>query len=192
LIISPFLDVNCNGKRDKGEPKVAGLNLHVTGGMVKDHPSDSTVIISDLEAYTKYFLELDRNSFDNIAWQLQKLTYSIAINPNQLRVIEIPVAVMGEAAGMVYLDKTTGMKGQGRITINFYDTDHRLVASTLSEPDGYFSYLGLPPGTYIAKPDPDQMTRLKMQSSPAFRTFTIHEDEEGDYIDDLEFILKKQ
>ncbi len=192
LIILPFLDINCNGKRDKGEPKVAGLNLHVTGGMVKEHPSDTTIIISDLEAYTKYFLELDRNSFDNIAWQLQKLTYSIAINPNQLRVIEIPVAVVGEAAGMVYLEKATGPAGQGQITINFYDSGGRLVGSTLSEPDGYFSYLGLPPGTYIAKPDPHQMQKLGMLSTPGSFSFTIHEDEEGDYIDTIEFILKKQ
>ena len=48
LIVSPFLDVNCNGKRDKGEPKVFGLNVRVTGGNAKENEPDSTIIITSL------------------------------------------------------------------------------------------------------------------------------------------------
>lgn len=191
LIISPFLDVNCNGVRDKGEPKVLGLNVRVTGGNAKESEPDSTIIITELEPYTNYLLELDINSFDNIAWQVDKMTYSIAINANQLRYIEIPVAVVGEAAGMVYLDGDRGTHGQGRITVNFYDANQKLIASTLTEQDGYFSYLGLPPGEYIAKIDPGQMKNLGMSVSPTSLSFTINKDPEGDYVDDLEFIIKK-
>lgn len=191
LIVSPFLDVNCNGKQDKGEPKVFGLNVRVTGGNAKENEADSTIIITELEPYTNYLLELDINSFDNIAWQVDKLTYSIAINANQLRYIEIPVAVVGEAAGMVYLEGDRGIRGQGRITVNFYDSNKKIVASTLTEQDGYFSYLGLAPGKYTAKIDPGQLKNLGMGSSPPSSPFTIRQDIDGDYVDDLEFIIKK-
>jgi hypothetical protein len=192
LIISPFLDINCNGERDENEPRVFGLNIKVTGGIVNDNIKDSTMVITELEPYTNYILELDPNNFDNIAWHLDKLSYSIAINPNQLRLIEIPVSVVGEAAGMIYLEGDRGMKGQGRITVNFYDSNLKLVASTLSEPDGYFSYLGLPPGKYTAQLDPSQMGNLKMAVTPGSLSFTINEDEEGDYVDDLEFTISKK
>ena len=92
---------------------------------------------------------------------------------------------------MVYLRKQGSMQGLGRVTIDFYDAHHRLVASTLSESDGFFTYLGLHPGEYTAKPDADQMEKLGFSVTPESVTFTIHEDEDGDYVEGLEFTLQK-
>ena len=103
IIFSPFLDINDNGKRDENEPKVSGVNIRVNGGGIKKNRKDTTIIILGLEPYISYFVELDANSFEYIAWKIKKPNLSIAINPNQLKLVEIPVAVVGEVAGMVYV-----------------------------------------------------------------------------------------
>lgn len=191
LLFSPFLDLNCNGRRDANEPRVSGLRLSVNGGRIQPNKKDSTIRVLGLEAYTSYYVELDKNSFDNIAWQIKKATMSIAIEPDHLRLIEVAVAVLGEVSGTVYLQNENGKNGLGRIIVNIYNSDTVLVAKTLTEQDGYFSYLGLAPGNYTATADWTQLKNLKMKAS-ADITFTIVSNREGDVKDGLEFILQNE
>jgi len=156
-----FLDLNGNGHREKNEPKAKGLQVHINGGRIDGGrieyiEKDTTVRVYDLEPYASYLVSLVGTSFDNISWQLPYKNISVVIDPNLYKRIEVPpnlykrievpVAVVGEAAGMVYLKGSYGQKGQGRIIVNFYRSDSTLVKSTMSEEDGYFSYLGLLPG----------------------------------------------
>jgi len=189
FIVSPFLDLNCNGRRDRKEPKVDGLNLRINGGRA-ERRSDSTLIITGLDTYTPYFIELDKSSFDNIAWQIRKATIRATVEPNRLRLIEVPVAVVGEASGMVYLKKDGQQKGLSRIIINFYDSSHKLVAHTLTERDGYFSFLGLAPGHYTAQIDTAQLHLLNLSATPQSLSFSMASSEEGTIADGFEFVLQ--
>ena len=188
LILVAFLDINNNGKRDKNEPKAEGLRMAVTGNRTQKNGNDTTIRISGLEAYNNYIIELDKNSFDNIAWQIKKPTISIIIEPNYFRLIEVPVSIVAEVSGTVYMDNRIELVGIGRIIINIYDENLKLVAKTLSEGDGYFSYVGLSAGTYTARIDEAQLGKLQMSSSPAL-SFTIHQNKEGDIREGLEFRL---
>ena len=62
LIILPFLDVNCNGKRDIGEPKVDKLDFRVNAGRIIRNDKDTTIRVIGLEAYNYYYIEIDKNS----------------------------------------------------------------------------------------------------------------------------------
>jgi hypothetical protein len=188
LVISPFLDLNCNGQRDRGEPKAFGLNLRVTGGRLMHNDHDTTLRITGLEAYTNCFLEFDKNSFDNVAWQINKKTISITIEPNNFKLIEVAVAVWGEASGSVVLDNGKDRNGLGRIIVNFYDSNATFAGRTLTESDGYFSFMKLAPGTYTAQIDSTQLHKLQMASSPAL-SFKILSNKDGDVVDGLRFVL---
>ena len=118
-----------NGLRDKGEPKAPGLQFRINGGSIVRNEKDTTIRILDLTPYTSYLLELDKNSFDQISWQMHNLSMNVMIDPNQFKTIEIPIAVMGEVSGTVY----NGSKGQGRILVCFYKNDSILVGRTLTE-----------------------------------------------------------
>jgi cell division septation protein DedD len=191
IIIVPFLDLNCNGRRDKGEPKAFGLNFSANGGRIERNNRDTTIRIFDLEPYTTYTIELDRNSFDNISWQIKKPTISVSIDPNQFKLVQIPIAVVGEGSGTVYLSENNSKKGQGRITVCFYRSDDSsLAASTLTEDDGFFSYLGLAPGSYVARIDAAQLRRLNMISSPTAVPVNILQSKDGYVVDGLEFVLQ--
>ena len=189
LIISPFLDLNCNGRRDPGEPKAFGLNLRISGGRIERNVGDTSIRISGLEAYTSSFIELDKTSFDNIAWQIKKPTISVTIEPNNFKLIEVPVAVVGEVSGTVYHNDANGKNGLGRVIVNFYDSGSILVARTVTEADGYFSFMGLAPGNYTARIDAAQIQKLQMVASPAL-SFKILSNIVGDVADGLQFVLQ--
>jgi hypothetical protein len=192
LVLIPFLDLNVNGKRDQDEPKVNGLNLHVTGGRVISNKQDSTIRVFDLEPFTSCFIEIDKTSFDNIAWQVRNPLISVAVDPNQFKLVEIPVAVYGEASGMVYLKKEDGLMGQGRVFVSFYRNDSVFAGRTTSESDGYFNYFGLPPGDYYAIVDTVQSRILNMSVSPAYIPITILKNRVGDVAGGINFVLQKK
>src|SRR5690606_20294242 len=158
ITVLPFLDLNANGKKDEGENLVAGLKLQIRGGQVQYDKRGEAIRINSLVAYEDYILELDKNSFDRINWRIKNPVIKVSVVPNQFRQVEVPILVMGEIAGMVYLEDESN--GMGRITINFYNEKNNLVHSSLSERDGYFSYMGLAPGKYTAMPDPGQLEQL--------------------------------
>jgi hypothetical protein len=190
IIILPFLDLNCNGRHEPNEPKVEGLKLHINGGgRIEHNAGDTTIRITGLEAYTSYYIELEKNSFDNIAWQIKKPTISVAVDPNLLKLIEVPVAVVGEASGKVSLIGNKGLNALGRIIVNIYNHDSILVVRMLTESDGFFDFIGLAPGEYTASVDAVQLTKLQMISSPAL-SFKISQNVEGDIVNNLEFILQ--
>ena len=185
ITLIPFLDENGNGKYDKGESKVAGLQFRINGGTIIRTEKDTTIHILDLTPYTSYFLELDKNSFENLSWQIHNLSMKVNIDPNQFKTIEVPVTVMGEASGTVYNESN----GQGRILVCFYRSDATLAARIMTESDGYYSYLGLKTGKYIAKIDPDQLKKLMMKSEPEELPINIAPSKEGTILDGLDFHL---
>lgn len=188
ISVVPFLDVNNNGKRDPKEPKISGMKLRLNGGRVI-YNKDSTITVTGLEAYNNYFLEFNRNSFDNIAWHLEKQTYNITIEPNHFKLVEVPVTIAGEVSGTVYL-KDKGLQNPlGRMIVNIYK-DTVLVTRLLSEPDGFFTYLGLKPGNYRAMIDISQLEKLNMNATDPL-SFVINETKDGDVKGGLQFICEK-
>ncbi len=188
LIISPFLDLNWNGKRDAGEPRAFGLKVNINGGRIKN-VRDTTIRITGLEAYTNYHVDLNRNNFENVAWHLPKKSLSVCIEPNHFKLIDVPVTIVGEVSGTVYFKGVKGIAGMGRILVNFTNSDSVVVAKTLTESDGFFSFMGLAPGIYKAQIDPAQLEKLHMTSTPNL-IFAIKQSIEGDAVEELKFTVE--
>lgn len=187
-----YLDLNGNGRRDADEPKVEGLSLRINGGIVEYSMKDTLIRILNLEPNRKYLIAVNADNFDNIAWQLRKATLGVTAEPNQLKLIEIPITVSGEVSGTVYIKNNDEQQGMGKIKIAFYDKRLKVVAQVLTESDGYFSYLGLPPGSYTVRVDTTQLRNLQLTATPPALQVTIRRLTEGDMVDGLEFILKKR
>jgi hypothetical protein len=103
----------------------------------------------------------------------------------------VAVAVVGEASGSVLFEGTKGRTGVGRIIVNFYDSSLHLVKKTLTEPDGFFTFMGLPPGKYTASIDEAQLEKLSMKCIPIVKEFTITQNLDGDIVDNLKFIITR-
>ncbi|WP_240613037.1 carboxypeptidase-like regulatory domain-containing protein [Chitinophaga parva] len=193
VVLVPFLDLNANDRRDPGEPKAYGLKASCNGGMMLQSRRDTTIRIVNMEPYQYYFIELGKNSFDNVAWRIKKPSIGVVVDANQMKLVEVPVAVMGEVSGKVILQEEHAIRGMARISIGFYRNDSVLVARTQTESDGFFDYMGLPPGNYTVKIDPVQLQKLGMEAAPAKLPFTIklRKDLDGDVVEGLELRLRK-
>src|SRR5439155_20986419 len=132
-----------------------------------------------LDPYTNYYLELDRSGFENIAWQIRNTTIMVNIKPNHFTYMEIPVSVMGEVSGTVYINEKNGSHGLGRIIVNIYNSQSEFIDRTVTEADGYFSYLGLRPGSYTVKIDPEQLKKLHMQSNVDYLPAVLRKSQDG-------------
>lgn len=190
LTIIPFLDYNQNGIKDPMEPGVPGLELRNRSGRVSYNKDHTVLWITELQPYVDVLLELDPTSLDNIAWKIPDPKIAVHTLPNHFQEIQVPVQVMGEVAGMVFLKGEKGIRGQGRITIQILDEFGKEVASFLTEGDGYFTYLGLAPGKYTAQIDPEQLKKLGYTATPEDIFFEIEVDQYGDIVDTLEFTLE--
>ncbi|WP_441732641.1 hypothetical protein [Flavobacterium sp. W22_SRS_FP1] len=188
----PFLDIDANGKRGAKEPLVKGVQIILRAGNRHLVNPDGTTIITGLEPYIKNYVELNTSKINSIAWRIKNKTLSCTLNPNQLKIIEIPVQVLGEVSGMVYRKENEQLIGTGGLKVAIYDLHDKLITSILSESDGYFSYLGLKSGQYIAKIDSLQLESLQMKAQPFSQTFEVENGIDGAYVDTLEFILKKK
>ena len=189
ITIIPYIDKNANGKREPGEQKAFGLNLRASGGRIERSEKDTTIRILSLEPYTDCYIEFDQGGFDNVAWRLKNRTMSVAVDPNMLKLIEIPIIVVGEASGMVSIDRQGKIAGLARMIVNFYSKDQKQIARTLTEEDGYFTYFGLNPGAYNVRVDTIQLRRLGMISTPDSIDFNIIANIEGDFVEGLNFLL---
>ena len=189
ITIIPFLDLNANGKKDQGEPKAFGLNLHANGGQMEKNERDSTIRIVGLEPYTSCFIELDPNSFENITWRLKNKSFNVVVDPNILKTIEVPITIAGEASGTVTINKDGVLSGKGRIAVDFFTSGQKPAGNVITEEDGYFSYLGLSPGNYIVRIDSGQLRKLGLVSNPEFLPVKIRGTLAGDIVEGLDFTL---
>ncbi|WP_029036118.1 hypothetical protein [Salinimicrobium xinjiangense] len=189
LTVIPFLDLNRNGIKDPMEPGVAGLELKNRSGRLNYDSNGEILRITELQPYIDLLLELDPVSLDNIAWKIPNPKILVKTRPNHFQEVFVPVEVMGEVGGMVYLRDESGIRGQGRIIINIINQDGDRAAKILSEGDGYFTYLGLAPGKYIAEVEAEQLQNLGYKATPGQVEFEIEIDQYGDIVDTLEFIL---
>lgn len=191
ITIIPYLDVNSNGGRDPGEPRASGLNLHSNGGRIIRSEKDTTIRILGLEPYTSYLIELDPDGFESISWRLPVKTISVMVDPEILKVIEVPISVAGEATGTLTYEEEGRTRGLGRMIMRFYNEFGELAGRTLSEEDGFYNYLGLAAGEYTVRPDTTQMRTLNFRSVPAQRRFTVMPGREGDFISGLDFLISR-
>lgn len=191
IIIKPYLDLNGNGTWDAGEPKAPGLKIRINGGRVMNDDNDTCIRILDLEPYFKYYIELNRSSFDNISWRVRNATLSVVASPNNFTPVEVPIAVVGEVSGTVSVKSRDAdkPKGQGQVTVLVFNSNQQVVGRAVTESDGYFSYLGLVPGTYTVRIDSTQLSNLHYRSQPPAISVTIKPGREGDVTDGLEFVL---
>ena len=167
-------------------------SVNVPGAKAIISKKDKIIRILDLNAFVNYTIEFSDTSLDYISYKFKNKIYQVMVDPNQYKRVFIPIIVVGEISGTVSVKKGKNMKGQGRITLQIFDEKENKIAETLSEFDGYYSYLGLNPGKYTIRVDQAQLKTLNYKALPKVHQIAIKVSEYGDFIDGLDFTLSKK
>lgn len=193
ISLYPFLDINRNGIFDKDEPMVKLTAVRVMGSKAIYNESDSIVRIAGLNPFIKYIITFSDNDLGSVSWRFKHKTYEVLVDPNQFKRVDIPIVIVGEFSGTVYLNRDSNLKGIGRILVKFYkENSQELVAETQSEYDGYVYYLGFEPGNYVARFDSTQLRNLGFSYDLEQIPFTIKQSEEGDFVSNVDFVLNSK
>ena len=190
LTIVPFIDKNHNDIYDEGETIASGLIINGNGGRRLVSTKDSLMRFFGLEPFLYNDIIFKEGDFENLSWHLRQKYYRVMIDPDQFKRIEIPIQPMGEITGIVNFADSNSTKGIGRIQLNIFTNSGKKIAQTLSESDGYLSYLGLNPGEFYVQIDSLQLKRIGFISEPDKIPFTINPTDEGDVIDNIEFTVR--
>jgi outer membrane protein OmpA-like peptidoglycan-associated protein len=146
---------------------------------------DSLLRIVGLEPFSDYTLTLDESNFQQLSWKLPYKTIQFTADPNQFKRISMAIQPMGEISGMVVNQSGRGL---GRVIVNLFETAGKQVGRVLTEEDGYFTYIGFKPGTYLVGIDSTQLRILKMTCEPV--RVAVKPDVLGDVVDAGTLIMK--
>jgi hypothetical protein len=122
-------------------------------------------------------------------------TFEFISPANGFAHVEVPIAVAGQVEGYVYSSSLNGDQplGGARLKIRHNDasdtSEVKVSEDLLSYSTGEFFYLGLTPGKYRIYVDPKQLTLLELKSEPQYIDFQMQNKEEGDVVQNLNFIL---
>lgn len=184
-----FLDVNHNNVKDDSEPLLKDISVGINKGQQVLTEIDSIHRFIGLEPYASYLISVENAGFESISWILEKETWSVIADPNQIKPVYVPVKPMGEVSLTVFLQRKGVQTGAKRMLVYILNEAGQVVGKGLTESDGTLSYLGLKPGKYHLAFDEKQLKGLGLSSQYPVTTFSINVSEQGDYVGDLEVVL---
>lgn len=166
LVVRVFEDHNLNGIFDDGEQILEGAKVKgVQSYRQARTNADGIAILSSLPNNITTDIVLDRDSFSDPF--LLPAIPGISITPRAgfVETLDFPVVQASELEGTIYISDETGAEAPAAyVTINLYDKNDKLIASTEAEFDGYYLFTDLLPGEYTAKIDPAYVKRKKLHS----------------------------
>ncbi len=191
-VIRPFLDANYNGKLDDEEEILTGLRAKMAGAAISHQGKDDLWYYDRLRPYDQYTIDIDEYSLDNPLLLPSAEAYEVLINPNSVTSIYVPIITAGEITGMVERKIDKGTIGVGGVKIIAKNEKTGKEFEIITFNNGEYFHLGLPPGMYRAFVPDKQLENTGYKVQPTSIPFQIKTVENGDYVDNLNFILVKK
>lgn len=189
-----FVDANANGILDKGEEIVPAKAVRLDQSATILLSRDGTLQITQLQNYWTYRLSVDVNALPDPTLAPVKSKFSFVADPNQYKLIDIPLYRTGTIEGFVYNENESGAQvPQPGVRLYAYlEGSDDPIPTIRSFSDGAFYANGLIPGNYIMLVDSNQLKFMNKIQLPDTLRFTIRATAEGDWIDTLKIILKSK
>ncbi|MEX0720767.1 MAG: SPOR domain-containing protein [Balneolaceae bacterium] len=185
LVINPFVDKNNNGKRDKDEAILEEIKASLYRHSRQQEIRTDERIVEHLVPYEHYTVEIDPHSLRDPLLKVRHASFSLQVLPNTINNLNVPLVIVGEVGGVVasenQFNDVYGLK------INIHSLDGTFSDSSQTYTGGYYYYVGLPPGEYLATLDQKQLRERSITVEQDSIPFTIRSKETGDIADGVNF-----
>lgn len=178
-----YLDRDNNGRYDPGrDDPLPGVRIAIddaTRPTVSD--VDGELLIDSLPTLTRTRLGIDPLSLGDPFYEPGVPTLSFQARPGTTFRTEFPVVETGSIQGHVYRQAGTVRSPVRGVTLNLVDKTGTVAAQAISQPDGYYVFERVMPGSWqvVIRVDP---TRVVAPRAATISSTTLQ-------IDDLDFTL---
>jgi hypothetical protein len=146
LSLNAFIDENNNDQLDANEFIVEQMkHPQATSNSINDR---NYIVINDVPAYNKYQLNTQKIQLPDVYLMPKYKSYEIYTHPGSELVVNIPVRPTGDIQGMVVMQENGEQLGVAGLVVELIAEDGELTQETLTEFDGYYSFLNQPMGPY--------------------------------------------
>jgi endonuclease YncB( thermonuclease family) len=142
--------------------------------------------------YTRYNIDIIVSSISNPLWVPKAYDFSTITDPDIYKPIDVPFYATGVLDGSVLMQTGNKLEAVPGIEIHVQSVNDKYHKDIRVFADGSFYEMGVPPGKYIAYVDSTQLNVLGASCDPPIRSFDVRITAEGDYVEGMKFLLKKQ
>jgi len=188
-VLRPFIDENFNGIYDDGEEQLSGLRAKIPGAGSQRTGKDKAYYYDRMQPYDEYIVEIDQYSLDNPLLKPVHDGYRIQFNPNMVTPIRVPIVTVSEISGTVRRQMGESRVGIGSIKVQVMNLTTGSSTELTTFNNGDYYYLGLIPGRYRARINPEQLEAHGYTTEPEVVDFEVEATEGGTYVENISFLL---
>lgn len=181
-----FVDSNFNSRFDPGEKPLEGVGFFVNDISHETFTgSDGIAFLRGLAPNMKTGVSISRVTLEDILMVPVHEGRSCVTRPGTTIPLDFPVWLTGEIAGTVYKESGREKRALPKVRVELVGEEGLAAGSTYSAYDGYFQFVNVRPGRYIARVTGDQAG--KPLSRPVMRRITVPAN--GGYVDGVDLLL---
>lgn len=197
LAIRLYIDESGSGTYDEGDAVLHQNALRVDRGGGTIAFRDGVTYITQLQPYRRYNLSINKNALVNPMLMPAVEQLSAVTDPNQFKVINIPLYMSGIIEGQVVREEEgiTTPVGGARLKLRnlseegpFQDFEQEIRTFT----DGGFYAYEVPPGPYELQVAQSQLDATGLQMDPGPLKFEVQSTEQGDFVEGLRLRLTQR
>ena len=186
-----FIDNNGSGKYDEGDELIAEKAFKLDRTAISVVGRDSIIRLNQLQSYHKYTLTINRNALSDPTLMPLHEQYTIILDPNQHKQIEIPFYRGGVIEGTVFVENKEEFKGLGGLRLRIIGLDSKFETELRTFSNGGYYAMDIPPGKYTIEVDPVQLGILDATYRDEAIFFEITPNSVGDVLENLNIYLLK-
>ncbi len=192
IIVQPFVDANANDIHDPGEEYISRGSIKSSTAFSRRtiRYKDGGFLIERTTPFEEYFFTIDPQNLDNPLWVPKYSTVSVISEPNNIRLVDIPLVAGGVVRGRVTAFVAGRETGLQNLTIRISPESGPRAGFPIQQTTystGEFEILGLLPGRYVLSVDQRELSELGYGSTLVSKVVEIKASPEGDEINDIVF-----
>ncbi|MDQ3270009.1 MAG: carboxypeptidase-like regulatory domain-containing protein [Pseudomonadota bacterium] len=159
-----FLDANMNGLMEEGERPIEGAAFTVNGAR---HPTmtgaDGLAYLERVPAMRHADIAMLTSTLQDPQWLPRRTGMRVLPRAGAAAELQFPVIMTSEIDGTVYLMENGQRREMGNLLLEVVTAAGDVIATGISESDGYYVLSGIPVGEYQVRVSPSQAQRLDLR-----------------------------
>lgn len=164
LTVRVFLDKNLNSIFDENDQPLSGVGVKALQFFKNEKTDDEGIAtLTRLPDYKSSDIVIDRVTLPDSFYMPRVDGVSITTRAGLADFLDFPVIPSSEISGVIDFKTGESLAPAPRVTLNLKDKKSRLIATTNSEFDGFYSFVDVPPGNYLISVDESSEERFDIR-----------------------------